>query len=270
MNNLEDLVVAADLIKRTIPQECKVIVVDRQGVVRGFSGYADITNQGENKLPKESAAYSCMEKRETVEFRLPKHVFGVVVKGKASPVLDEQGQVVGAIVISQFVDAEERLNEASKTIASTADQMVKSTEELGAAADRLAKDLSEVKTGGENVLTQIAKTDEILKFVSEVAANSNLLGLNAAIEAARAGEHGRGFAVVAEEIRKMAVNSANSVTQIKTILQDIHSNTSEVVKTIVNTSENSSRQAVATAEITATLQSLAAAASEIEGIAKKF
>jgi methyl-accepting chemotaxis protein len=45
------------------------------------------------------------------------------------------------------------------------------------------------------------------------------LGLNAAIEAARAGEQGRGFAVVAEEIRKMAVNSVQAVSDIKRILQ---------------------------------------------------
>jgi len=71
------------------------------------------------------------------------------------------------------------------------------------------------------VLSKKSRKQKILRFVSEVAANSNLLGLNAAIEAARAGEHGRGFAVVAEEIRKMADNSASSVKEIREILRNI-------------------------------------------------
>lgn len=71
------------------------------------------------------------------------------------------------------------------------------------------------------MLSKKSRKQKILRFVSEVAANSNLLGLNAAIEAARAGEHGRGFAVVAEEIRKMADNSASSVKEIREILRNI-------------------------------------------------
>jgi hypothetical protein len=65
----------------------------------------------------------------------------------------------------------------------------------------------------------------------------------------------------------MAVNSASSVNEIKKI---IHSETTGVVKTIISSSELSDRQAAATEEIAATMQSLAATAGEVERVAQKL
>ncbi|NME82215.1 methyl-accepting chemotaxis protein [Clostridium sp. SM-530-WT-3G] len=77
----------------------------------------------------------------------------------------------------------------------------------------------------------------IVNLISEISSQTNLLALNAAIESARAGEAGKGFAVVAEEVRKLAEESQNAVSNIDNIIKEVIVNTNKAVRSMDNNAE---------------------------------
>jgi methyl-accepting chemotaxis protein len=83
-----------------------------------------------------------------------------------------------------------------------------------------------------NILALSERTQQISKItatVSDIAAQSNLLALNASVEAARVGEQGKGFAVVAAEMRNLAEQSKQATAQVNGILTEIQKATNVAV-----------------------------------------
>ncbi|MBE5966382.1 MAG: methyl-accepting chemotaxis protein [Lachnospiraceae bacterium] len=94
--------------------------------------------------------------------------------------------------------------------------------------NRTIKDIEELEAESKEIT-------EIISVINDIAAQTNLLSLNASIEAARAGEAGRGFSVVAEEIRKLSEKSVGAASEIEGIITHITKKTKNTVETVKQT-----------------------------------
>ena len=102
-------------------------------------------------------------------------------------------------------------------------------EQVTNAIQHIADTVSEASTRINALKEKANEVTSIASVIKEIAAQTNLLALNAAIEAARAGEQGRGFAVVADEVRKLAERTTTATSEIETMLAGIQSETATAV-----------------------------------------
>ena len=105
----------------------------------------------------------------------------------------------------------------------------KSTEEASAGMYRIRQQMEAIATSMVRLSEQSQTIGQIIATVEDLAAQSNLLAVNAAIEAAKAGEHGKGFGVVAQEVKSLAEQSRQATNQVRTILNDIQKATTAAV-----------------------------------------
>jgi methyl-accepting chemotaxis protein len=88
---------------------------------------------------------------------------------------------------------------------------------------RMAEESIELERAVRSLEQQVQQISQVTDVSAEFAEQTHLLALNASIEAARAGEHGLGFSIVAGEVKKLATKSAEAVSDIRQLVQDVQS-----------------------------------------------
>ncbi len=124
----------------------------------------------------------------------------------------------------------------------------------------------------EELGDQSAEIGKIVSVIDDIAAQTNLLALNAAIEAARAGEQGRGFAVVADEVRQLAERVIEATSEIGDLIERVQSGVAKSVEASASgaeqVSEGTHKAEAAGEALQAIKRSVEAVAAEIVNISE--
>lgn len=265
---LESLIQCIPVMQRVLPFDSMIVVADRECFVSYAPGRKMKHESPVGKaLCKGDGLWEAINYNTTQDSIVSKDVWGFTFRNISAPILDGDGHVIGGIGLACSLEAQETLQIFAQTIAASSQEVAASGEELAAQAALLNDKLEKLRLSGQSMVSSIGKSDSILAFIKDIAANSNLLGLNASIEAARAGEHGRGFSVVAEEIRKLSTNSQASITEIRNLLEDMRSEVTHIEKEIIEVDEVSSQQKSASFEISKAVEGLSDLAAKIQEMA---
>lgn len=158
-----------------------------------------------------------------------------------------------AAISHQLGSTSEETTQMAAGVASSANQVNDNVRSVATATEQMSSTLGEIARNtaqavsigrdaveaAENANVQILRLGrsgeeigEVVKVITSIAQQTNLLALNATIEAARAGEYGKGFAVVAGEVKELAQQTARATREIGTRIHAIQQDTVGSVQAI--------------------------------------
>ncbi|MFQ6334256.1 methyl-accepting chemotaxis protein [Methylophilus sp. 3sh_L] len=176
-------------------------------------------------------------------------------------------------------DLSSRTEQQASNLEETASSMeelastVRQNAENARQANQMAEAASQVAIRGGDVVGNVVTTmsainesarkiEDIISVIDGIAFQTNILALNAAVEAARAGEQGRGFAVVAGEVRNLAQRSASAAKEIKELITDSVSKTTEGTKLVESAGETMHEVVTSVQRVTDIMSEITAASAE--------
>ncbi|MGM0939624.1 MAG: methyl-accepting chemotaxis protein [Bacillota bacterium] len=254
---LQSFVTVGPFLQSLINDDITIGIYDTEKLVINFPAETISlnVNPGDPLVEGDIVTNAILENKNQAAI-VPAELFGVNLIARAIPLHDEEGNVIGGVGVGLSVEKANQLSEVATNLSAVFDDVTNTIQDMAESITGLASNMSFISEKATEVTNRVDTIEKVSNVVKGIADQSNLLGLNAAIESARAGEHGRGFSVVADEIRNMAANSKDQVTEIHTITDNIKEVISNLDTYIQDANLESDSQSAAIEELTATMQEI--------------
>jgi methyl-accepting chemotaxis protein len=242
--------------QKDLTQRIKIVSVDEVGAIAGMvntfcehlsdgikdikSGQKELSTVGtqleNNAASMASSVTQIASAAEQILEKTQSQIDSVNTSGKAvREMVNLIGTMEEAIAsqtssMAQGSSAVEQMVGNISSIGVVTEKMAAQFKTVGEAADEGSRIQTDSKERIRIIVEQSEALQEANKIIATIAAQTNLLSMNAAIEAAHAGNAGKGFSVVADEIRKLAENSSSESRKIGAELKEIATTINQIVK----------------------------------------
>jgi methyl-accepting chemotaxis protein len=173
-----------------------------------------------------------------------------------------QGASEQAASLEESASSLEEMSAMTTRNAANADQANRLSEQTRTTTLSCSNAMQEMAAAIGQVSEASQETQRIVKTIDQIAFQTNLLALNAAVEAARAGEAGAGFAVVAEEVRNLAMRSAEAAKDTTRQIEDISNKINDAMETLFKTVDEFAGVDTNTGKVSELVGEIASASSE--------
>ncbi|MFY0543881.1 methyl-accepting chemotaxis protein [Brevibacillus sp. H7] len=257
MNLIEDVVNVSSIMHKMVlcfEDDFTLGVTDREKFITYLPGKSLQFHLSPNDPIKEgSLANHVLKQGKPISKVMDSSVYGIAYVAGGLPIV-EDGMVTGALVFGVSLDRQNKLSEIAEHLSAIVEEVSAQSMEMQRGAEALSshsEKLYQVMTG---MLEQLQTTFTVLNSISQIAKQSEILGLNASIEAARAGDHGRGFTIVAGEIRRLAAMSADLAKEISKNLSSLQNEMSSLSGMVIDSRHLSKAQTEGILELAAAIQ----------------
>ncbi|MCR4739792.1 MAG: PAS domain-containing protein [Lachnospiraceae bacterium] len=206
-------------------------------------------------------------RRKDGSYRWFKAVGTTVRESDGTPIV-VAGSILDITDSKKNKEIEEQMKESVYNLSQALSEMTTTVDQATKDMTGVAEKQGELVKSTDVINESVDASLRIIDIIQNIAAQTNLLSLNASIEAARAGDAGKGFAVVAEEVGRLAVSSRETSEEIATTLNNMSKTINIMVEKTVGINENIASQGAAMEEINANIEELSAMAETIKQISQ--